>query len=71
MKKSACFQKNPKINAMVLALMILMVNGTLVSAENPMMQYPDIYDNTIVFVSGNDIWKAPADGRSCCPPDFQ
>jgi tricorn protease len=27
-----------------------------------MMQYPDIYDNIIVFVSGGDIWKAPAEG---------
>ena len=62
MKKIACFQKDLKVIFMALALMILMVNGTLVSAENPMMQYPDIYESTIVFVSGNDIWKAPAEG---------
>ena len=27
-----------------------------------MMQYPDIHGNTIVFVSGGDIWKASTDG---------
>ena len=32
---------------MALALMILLINGTLVSAENPMMQNPDIYGNTL------------------------
>jgi len=62
MKKNACFQKDSKIIFMAFVMMILMVTGTLTSAENPMRQYPDIYDNTIVFVSGNDIWKASADG---------
>ncbi|MBP1667149.1 MAG: tricorn protease, partial [Bacteroidetes bacterium] len=62
MKKIASFQKDSKIIFTALALMVFTVNGTLVSAENPIMQYPDIYENTIVFVSGNDIWKAPAEG---------
>ncbi|MFZ0473457.1 MAG: protease, partial [Bacteroidales bacterium] len=62
MKKIACFQKDSKVILTALTLMVLMINGTLVSAENPIMQYPDIHENTIVFVSGNDIWKAPAEG---------
>ncbi len=45
-----------------LATLILILAATVVSAQNPMMQYPDIYNNTVVFVSGGDIWKAAADG---------
>lgn len=45
-----------------LTLLILIAIGTKVSAQNPMMQYPDIFDNTIVFVSGGDLWKASTDG---------
>ena len=62
MKNFVCFQKNSEVTIITLTLMILMVNGTPASADNPMMQNPDIYDNTIVFVSGGDIWKAPAEG---------
>ena len=51
-----------KIISMTSALMILMFNGALISAENPMMQNPDIYGNIIVFACGGDIWKAPAEG---------
>jgi tricorn protease len=42
--------------------LILLLAGISVSAQNPMMQYPDIYENTIVFVSGGDIWKVPVEG---------
>ena len=45
-----------------LFLLILVFAGISAIAQNPMMQYPDIYENTIVFVSGGDIWKTNADG---------
>ncbi|MCK5853558.1 PD40 domain-containing protein, partial [bacterium] len=32
------------------------------AANNYMMRFPDIYGNSVVFVSGEDIWKAPAGG---------
>jgi tricorn protease len=31
-------------------------------AEEPLMRFPDIHDNLIVFVSGEDIWSVPAEG---------
>ncbi|RPH34517.1 MAG: peptidase S41 [Bacteroidales bacterium] len=54
--------KKIKTAIKALSLMILVFAGTTAFAQNPMMQYPDIYENTIVFVSGGDIWKTSADG---------
>ncbi len=34
------------------------------------MQYPDIQGNTIVFASGGDLWKAPAEGGTACRLTF-
>ena len=51
-----------KLSVRKLFLLIFLFASFSVFAQNPMMQYPDIYENTIVFVSGGDIWKAPADG---------
>jgi len=31
-------------------------------SERPIMRFPDIHDNCIVFVYGEDIWKASAEG---------
>lgn len=45
-----------------LAVLILLMTSLTLSAQNRIMQYPDIYDNTLVFVSGGDIWKASSDG---------
>jgi len=30
--------------------------------QKPLFRFPDIYGNTVVFVSGEDIWKAPLSG---------
>ncbi len=51
-----------KLNLRKSFLLILLFASFSVFAQNPMMQYPDIHDNTIVFVSGGDIWKSPTDG---------
>jgi len=45
-----------------LSLMILVLTGSSVFAQNPIMQHPDIFENTIVFVSGGDLWKVSAEG---------
>jgi tricorn protease len=34
------------------------------------MQYPDIQGNIIVFVSGGDLWKVPAEGGTACRLTF-
>ena len=30
--------------------------------KRPLMRFPDIHGDTVVFVHGNDIWKSPAAG---------
>ena len=47
-----------------LAFLILIPNVCLViSAERrPLMRFPDIHGNTVVFIYGEDIWSVPAAG---------
>jgi tricorn protease len=41
----------------------LMLNRPLAAAEHrPLMRFPDIYENKVVFVYGEDIWSVPAQG---------
>lgn len=32
------------------------------TASSPLLRFPDIHENTVVFVHGEDIWSVPADG---------
>ena len=56
------------ITIRVVGMMILLVFfsigfGAARSTENrPLMRFPDIHGDTVVFVCGDDIWKAPAPG---------
>ncbi len=43
-------------------LLVFLVPSLMAGAQGPFMQYPDIQGNTIVFTSGGDLWKAPAEG---------
>ncbi|MCK4835397.1 MAG: PD40 domain-containing protein, partial [Candidatus Aminicenantes bacterium] len=38
------------------------VSGEPVRDQRPLMRFPDIHENTIVFVHGEDIWKVGIDG---------
>lgn len=51
-------------------LLLLLAPGILAGAQDPFMQYPDIQGNTIVFASGGDLWKAPAEGGTACRLTF-
>lgn len=51
-------------------LLLLLAPALIAGAQNPLMQYPDIQGNTIVFVSGGDLWKVPADGGTACRLTF-
>ncbi|HSG27153.1 MAG TPA: hypothetical protein VLA34_01645, partial [Candidatus Krumholzibacterium sp.] len=37
-------------------------DASAAGAPLPLMRFPDIYENTVVFVCGEDIWSAPASG---------
>jgi len=46
------------------AVMVVMANVTAVMADeqHPLMRFPDVHGNTVVFVHGEDIWSAPTTG---------
>lgn len=45
------------------SLIFFLIMPCLIAGEQaPFMQYPDVHDNTIIFVSGGDLWKVPAAG---------
>jgi tricorn protease len=58
--------KNYGISLILSFIMPIIMAGTL----EPFMQYPDIYGNTIVFVSGGDLWKVPATGGTAIKLTF-
>ncbi len=44
------------------AFLMLIAFTISVFAAEALMRFPDIHENTVVFVSGGDIWKAPVTG---------
>lgn len=52
-------------NAFSIAGLTLILNLVFYSQANsqgPLLRFPDIHENLIVFVHGEDIWSVPADG---------
>ena len=62
MKNIKTSLQNAKITFSILAIFLMLYAVNTAIAQNPMMQYPDISNNTVVFESGGDIWKVAADG---------
>jgi len=58
------------INLTGLLMMILLAPALTAGAQDPFMQYPDIQGNIIVFASGGDLWKVPAEGGTACRLTF-
>ena len=47
--------------SVVLLLSVLLTAGNLF-AQTKLLRFPDIYEDTVVFCYGGDLWKAPATG---------
>ena len=47
--------------SIILFLSVFLTAGTL-SAQTKLLRFPDIYEDTVVFCYGGDLWKAPATG---------
>ncbi len=45
----------------VASLTLTLLTGTL-HAQGPLMRFPDIHEDLIVFVHGEDIWSVPSEG---------
>ncbi|MGD8413838.1 MAG: peptidase S41, partial [Candidatus Latescibacterota bacterium] len=54
------------IHVAIVVMVCVLLGGSYAAAATtdarPLMRFPDIYQNTIVFVHGEDIWKVSADG---------
>ena len=58
--------RNPamKTSVCLLAAFLLLCqfDVSFASGNRPLMRFPDVHDNTIVFIYGEDIWSVPAEG---------
>ena len=45
-----------------LIVLILMLAGNLLAVSRAIMRFPDIHENLVAFVYGDDIWTVPASG---------
>jgi tricorn protease len=68
MKTLNCFPR--RRGRSYLILLLLLAPAIYAGAQDPFMQYPDIQGNTIVFASGGDLWKVPAEGGTACRLTF-
>ena len=44
------------------ALIAALLMSVSTIAQTPILRFPDVHNNTVVFVAGEDIWKASTDG---------
>ena len=49
------------VTVFILVTVIQTVNG-YGAERRPLMRFPDIHENTVVFIHGEDIWSVPAEG---------
>lgn len=47
---------------LLLLFIIFMISGVWAQEKRPLMRFPDIHDNLVVFAYGEDIWSVPAMG---------
>jgi len=53
------FKRNSLFVVVICVLLLLAEN---VNSQGPLMRFPDIHDDLIVFVHGEDIWSVPSQG---------
>ena len=45
-----------------MALIAALLISVTTMAQTPILRFPDVHNNTVVFVAGEDIWKSSTDG---------
>ena len=48
--------------AVVLGCLMLAASSVPAADSQPLLRFPDVYGDTVVFVHGEDIWTAPTTG---------
>jgi tricorn protease len=59
---STCGRRRPVLAVIVTAALALAALPALASGPRPLMRFPDVRGDTIVFVYGEDIWSVPVSG---------
>ncbi|NOQ24795.1 MAG: peptidase S41 [Bacteroidales bacterium] len=54
----------------IILTMFLAFTSMSMYAETPIMRFPDVYENTIVFISGDDIWSVSSEGGTATKLTF-
>ena len=47
---------------LLIIILIFFISSTLIAEKRPLMRFPDVYKNDVVFVYGEDIWSVPVKG---------
>ena len=47
---------------LVLVLVLWGAHASLAAENRPLLRFPDVHEGTVVFVHGEDIWKASTQG---------
>lgn len=47
---------------LLILFLIANYNGSFADEQRPLMRFPDVHGNMVVFVYGEDIWSVPAEG---------
>ncbi|MFB0565917.1 MAG: S41 family peptidase [Candidatus Aminicenantaceae bacterium] len=51
------------VTIVLLALFLVTPTGAgIASEQRPLMRFPDVHENTVIFVYGEDIWSVPVEG---------
>jgi tricorn protease-like protein len=61
-KSVKAYRSGSMIGKTVLILTILWAGVASAVEEKPLLRFPDIHGDTVVFVYGEDIWSAPVSG---------
>ncbi len=62
MKKEQSKNTITLLALVTVTLLLFSMKLSLASEEHPLLRFPDVHDNTVVFVHGEDIWSVPASG---------
>ncbi len=49
-------------SAVVAALVAIVTSAPVADAADPLLRFPDVHGDSVVFVHAEDVWTAPVDG---------
>lgn len=53
---------NKIFSKLLIIILLFFISSILIAEKRPLMRFPDVYKNNVVFVYGEDIWSVPVKG---------